>query len=153
MVSIVSMHNGGPKTALHMNLRPVRSFQLVRNMRIGYIELCIYVISKSVYDRPGRQQNFKRTKSEDRIPQTSREILYTFGRRSYGRWANNSTREGQRDKVYGIRWCKSILEGQRKKVYGIMKFTSPPPARRQEGRRIIKLQPITKLFKHFIILL
>ena len=84
IVSIVSMHNGGPKTALHMNFRPVRSFKLVPNMRIGYIELCIYVIPKSVYDRPGRHENFKRSESAGRIPQTSREILYTFGRRSYG---------------------------------------------------------------------
>ena len=39
-----------------LNLRPKEYFQLAPNMRTAYIELCIYLISKSVTYRPGSTQ-------------------------------------------------------------------------------------------------
>ena len=63
-----------------LNLRPKEYFQLAPNMRTAYIELCIYLISNSVTYRPGRYKCFAR----ETIPQTSREILHTCGRRSTG---------------------------------------------------------------------
>ena len=39
-----------------LNLRPKEYFQLAPNMRTAYIELYVYLISKSVTYRPGRPQ-------------------------------------------------------------------------------------------------
>ena len=66
-----------------LNLRPFLCFELAPNMQIACIEVCIYVISKSVYDRPGRF-NKKKSESGHGIPRASHETLYTVYRRSYG---------------------------------------------------------------------
>ena len=63
---MVSMHNGFPygkygkygnqvciMDHFTLNLRPKEYFQLAPNMRTAYIELCIYVMSKSVTYRLG----------------------------------------------------------------------------------------------------
>ena len=63
-----------------LNLRPVLCFELAPNMQIACIELCIYIISKSVYDRTGRYKKKRMLFGAETIPRTSLEILYTFGR-------------------------------------------------------------------------
>ena len=116
-------------------MRPKEYFQLAPNMRTAYIELCIYLISKSATYKPGRYKCFGR----ETISQTSREILYTFGRRStvvrslrsYGLYGSTAVLQ------YGSTVVRSMEEESKgSKVFGIRFFTSLPPARRQEGRRI-----------------
>ena len=54
MVSMVSMVSKyGIMDHFTLNLRPKEYFQLAPNMRTAYIELCIYVMSKSVTYRLG----------------------------------------------------------------------------------------------------
>ena len=85
-----------------MNLRPKEYFQLAANMRTAYIELCIYLISKSVTYRLGEHSKIKRPESGNRIPRTSREILHTFGRRSTGEilYAFGRGRRSTRESIY-----------------------------------------------------
>ena len=71
------------------------------------------------------------------IPRTSREILYTFGRRStverslrsYGLYGSTAVLQ------YGSTVVRS-MEEESKGSKVVKKYTVPPPARRQEGRRI-----------------
>ena len=51
-----------------LNLRPKEYFQLAPNMRTAYIELCIYVISKSVTYRPGRLRTLADRNQPTRFP-------------------------------------------------------------------------------------
>ena len=68
-----------------LNLRPKEYFQMAPNMRTAYIELCIYLISKSVTYRPGRPQKKVIVCARDTISQTSREILTYIWSSVYGR--------------------------------------------------------------------
>ena len=90
-----------------LNLRPEEYFQLAPNMRTAYIELCIYAMSKSVTYRPElSEKNRLAWGCAHRISQTSREILYKFGRRSAGEilYAMHLVAVvGLRGKVYIIR--------------------------------------------------
>ena len=67
-----------------MNLRPARFFELVPNMRIAYIELCIYNISKFVTHRPGRLRTLAERNQPTRFPRPRAKYLHTCGRRSTG---------------------------------------------------------------------
>ena len=51
-----------------LNLRPKEYFQLAPNMRTAYIELCIYLISKSVTYRPGRLRTLADRNQPTRFP-------------------------------------------------------------------------------------
>ena len=68
-----------------LNLRPKEYFQLAPNMRTAYIELCIYLISKSVTYRPGRPNKKVNVCARDTISRTSREILTYIWSSVYGR--------------------------------------------------------------------
>ena len=67
-----------------LNLRPKEYFQLAPNMRTAYIELCIYLISKSVTYRPGRLRTLADRNRPTRFPRPRAKYLHTFGRRSTG---------------------------------------------------------------------
>ena len=67
-----------------MNVRPKEYFQLAPNMRTAYIELCIYLISKSVTYRPGRLRVLADRNQPTRFPRPRAKYLHIFGRRSTG---------------------------------------------------------------------
>ena len=83
-------------------------FELAPNMRTAYIELSIYLISKSVTYRLGGHSKIKPPESANRIPRTSREILHTFGRRSTGEilYAFGRGRRSMSESLYI--WTKGI---------------------------------------------
>ena len=51
-----------------LNLRPKEYFQLAPNMRTTYIELCMYLFSKSVTYRPGRLRTLAAHNQPTRFP-------------------------------------------------------------------------------------
>ena len=116
-----------------LNLRPKEYFQLAPNMRTAYIELCIYLISKSVTYRPGRLSTLADRNQSTRFPQPRAKyyIHSVVGQRSMDIYIRSS--------VNGLWKCALQVVGRSTEgIYGIRKYTVPPPARRQEGRRIIK---------------
>ena len=85
-----------------LNLRPKEYFQLAPNMRTAYIELCIYLISKSVTYRPGRLRTLAARNQPTRFPRPRAKYLHTFGRRSTGEilYAFGRGRRSTKEKLY-----------------------------------------------------
>ena len=69
-----------------LNLRPIHYFQLAPNMRVARIELCIYVISKSVYDRPDDRKKSREANGTTGFPgpRAKYYIPLVVGQRSMG---------------------------------------------------------------------
>ena len=85
-----------------LNLRPKEYFQLAPNMRTAYIELCIYVISKSVTYRTGRLRTLADRNHPTRFPGPRAKYLHTFGRRSTGEilYTFGRGRRSTRESIY-----------------------------------------------------
>ena len=85
-----------------LNLRPKEYFHLAPNVRTAYIELCIYLISKSVTYRPGRLRTLADRSQRTRFPGPRAKYLHTFGRRSTGEilYAFGRGRRSTRESIY-----------------------------------------------------